>query len=272
MCVHHTHSLCQGLTLGHGITHKTSLLSTVTQQRMVLHGDTQSHVQGSRHTHSCSLLHSLLVSHTILHRPSQSVPPTHTPSCKRAPAEPLTVPVTLSCHHPHPAVSCIAHLHGHKVSHSSSHLLVPCMVTQPLEGCHNAVSVSLSHTICVTQSHTASHSSPVWLTYAHTHTVPLSHLFPLGPVTPTSHAPSGCVILILSHPLSHTFARMTHTGPHVSPRCTLCHTISRSYTVSMSPPTPRIVSQAEPASQGPTQSPACDLSHLTGTAAHNLSA
>lgn len=56
----------------------TSLLSTVTQQHMVLHGDTQSHVQGSPHTHSCSLLHSLLVSHTILHHPSQSVPP-HTP-------------------------------------------------------------------------------------------------------------------------------------------------------------------------------------------------
>lgn len=108
-------------------------------------------------------------------------PPTHTPSCKRAPAEPLTVPVTLSCHHPHPAVSCIAHLHGHKVSHSCSHLLVPCTVTQPLEGCHNALCVSLSHMICVTQSHTASHSSPVWLTYAVTLTRSLCHTYsPLG--------------------------------------------------------------------------------------------
>lgn len=134
------------------------------------------------------------------------------------------------------------------------------------------VCLTIPHDLCHTESHGFSQFTSVVDICCHTHTVPLSHLFPLGPVTPTSHAPSGCVILILSHPLSHTFARMTHTGPHVSPRCTLCHTISRSFIVSMSPPAPRIVSQAEPASQGPTQSPACDLSHLTGTAAHNLSA
>lgn len=157
----------------------------------------------------------------------------------QAPGEPCAVHVAHSRPHPHPSVRCCTHTYGHKISLIFSSPSVPHSDIHPHMLSQHHDSLSLSHTICITHSHTVSHSLLVWLIYTVTLTWSRCH----------PHSPRAChtafsrhLWLCPTHPVSSSVTHRLPCDTHSSHVLPMLHAVphnlslSQSLDVTTSPP------------------------------------